>query len=195
VDACRIEYHPGPGDARSSAHFTCSASVGLGAAVATVANRRRRRLGDRAGTASAVVQAVLRSRAFELQTWIDGEHCVFPDARHAMVCKNPRIASGLRLDLDLDSGDGRGALVVVSGTGRLGLLRLLPRFYTGSAVGDPRVSVRHGAEFRLETSQPSALEFDGDPHGRTPARIKVLHQALRLIVPAMAPDDPRRDTP
>ena len=43
-------------------------------------------------------------------------------------------------------------------------------------------------ELWLDTDRPAAVEVDGEPCGRTPLRIGLVANALRVMAPADAPD-------
>lgn len=179
VDAVRISPSGAP-----DAHFACGCNVGLGARVAAFANRRRRYLGDAAGTGLGLLLAVARHRRFAARLRVDGESMELTDINHVLVLKNPHIASGLRLNLPLTPDDGALTVLTVCGLSRLALLALLPAFYTGEAFRHPAVVARNGRTVALETEPPQAVEFDGDPHGQTPVRMELLPRALTLICEA-----------
>jgi len=180
VDAVSIEFRDGSGNERT-AHFGCSCSIGMGATVAGFANRWRRRLGDTLGTGIGVIKAIALNMRVDLVLEIDGEARQIDSVNHLMIAKNPFIASGLRLNLDLLPDDGDLYLVAVHGKGRLGLLRTLPGFYTGSACADPSLLVTKCTSVSVRCDRRADIEFDGDPRGYLPARIEILPKALKLI--------------
>lgn len=179
VDAVKVVCADGP-----PAHFACGCNIGMGARVAAFANRYRRTLGDAAGTGLGLALAVCRQRRFSARLLIDCVPHEFPDANHVFVLKNPHIASGLRLDLPLAPDDGSLVVVAVHGLGRAALLRLLPAFYSGAAATHPAVFSRTCRSVTVETDPPQAVEFDGDPRGRSPVMAAVLPRALSLICEA-----------
>lgn len=184
VDIARVVCAEGPGRAPVTRCFACSASVGMGAAVAARANRWRRRCGDTLGTALAVLTAIAGARRLRLDLGLDG--CALPtltDVYHLMVVKNPWVASGLRLDLPRTPDDGALSIVAITARSRASLLRRLPGFYTGALVRAPGVTVRTAASVRLSAPGDADLEFDGDPQGALPADIVLLPRALPLIIP------------
>jgi diacylglycerol kinase family enzyme len=148
--------------------------------VASVSNRLRPRLGDSLGTGLAVLRALAVQRPVELGITVDDEAVELPRINHLMVLKNPFIASGLKMDVELEPADGRLCLVVAHGHSSLGMMRLLPGFYSGKAFHAPGVYTRFCSRVSLEALLPSPLEFDGDPHGQLPVEVRVLPRALRL---------------
>ena len=180
VDAAAITYHDDTG-AERTAHFGCSCNVGMGASVARRSNRWRRFMGDRAGTAAAVLSALMVNARIDLELEIDGETRLLPETNNLSVAKNPYLASGLKLELDLRPDDGAMWLVGLHGKGRGGLWGVLPKFYSGSVSTVPGVLVRRCRSVAVSAREPQEIEFDGDPRGYLPVRIEVVPRALNLI--------------
>jgi len=180
VDVARIAYHDAAGQQQVS-HFGCSCSIGMGAAVARAANRWRKHLGDTLGTGAAVVRALLGHRPVDLRVEIDGEVHSLPNTNNLSVVKNPFLASGLKLRLEVGPADGRLWVVGVHGKGWAGLCALLPGFYSGKATAASAVFVRPARVVTVTAEAPHEIEFDGDPRGFLPARTEILPQALALV--------------
>ena len=180
VDVARIAWVDAHG-APASGHFGCSANIGLGAAIARGANRLRRFLGDRCGTGLAALSAVLRTPSLPLRMEIDGETHGTSRIHHLAILKNPALASGLRLDVVLQPDDGILCVAAVAELSPFGLLRLLPGFYTGSAVRHPALSQQVAHHIRVEGPPGTEVEFDGDPRGFLPVDIEILPRVLTLL--------------
>ncbi len=180
VDVARIAHHDAAG-AELVAHFGCSCNIGMGAAIAGFANRWRRRLGDVLGTGTGALAAIARNARVDLDLVVDGEPMSLKSVNNLTIAKNPHIASGLKLRLDLTPSDGKLFIVGIFGKSRLGQIGLLPRFYNGSASTAPGVLVRECRFIEVTSSQPQRIEFDGDPRGFLPVRIEILPKALSLI--------------
>jgi diacylglycerol kinase family enzyme len=179
IDAARLTRADG-----TVAHFACGSNIGLGARVAAFANAYRRYLGDVAGTGLGLVLAVGRHRRFAARLVLDGTPHDLDGVNHLLILKNPHIASGLRLDLPLAPDDGALTVLAVHGLSRCALLRLLPAFYTGTAVRHPAVLTRTCRSVSITTDPPQTVEFDGDPRGATPVTIELLPRVLPLICEA-----------
>ena len=180
VDVARIAWTDSDGRTRSG-HFGCSANIGLGAAIARAANRLRPAIGDRAGTGLAALMALLRATPVPLRVEIDDEPPRERRLHHLALLKNPRLASGLRLDLPLRPDDGTLFAVAIDGLSRFGLLRLLPSFYTGRAPAHPAVVTRPIRRIRVSGPERVEVEFDGDPRGRLPVEVEIQPRALNLL--------------
>jgi diacylglycerol kinase family enzyme len=181
IDICRIEHGGEAGEARVD-YFASSANIGLGAGIAAGANRLRPRLGDFLGTLAASIQTIARHGPQHVRLTIDGREVAIPPALNISVGKNPHLASGLKLDVDIKPDDGALFVFAICGVRRGELLRLLPRIYDGSIARDPRFLLRRASVVRIEPLDSTwRTEFDGDPAGWCPAEITVLAGAVQLI--------------
>ncbi len=180
VDAVQIE-HADDAGAPHIATFACGCNIGLGAAVADFANRRRRLLGDRLGTGLGVLRALMRTIPIDLDIEIDGEKLHLPQVNNLSILKNPHIASGLKLNVELQPDDGKLVLVAIHGQTRPGLCKLLPGFCSGNAADSEAVLVRECTSVRVCSVAHQAIEFDGDPRGTLPITARILPRALNLI--------------
>lgn len=179
VDAVALR-HATP-EGTTATWFGCSCSVGLGAAVASAANRWRPLLGDAAGTALAALRAIVGAHPVDLELELDGRSVSLRRTNHLVVLKNPWIASGLRLNVGRMPDDGRLSVLAVTGRSRAGLLALLPRFYDGTAVRTPGVFLREATHVKVRSAAFCDVEFDGDPHGRLPLEATVVPGRIDLI--------------
>ncbi|HEY3378020.1 MAG TPA: diacylglycerol kinase family protein [Armatimonadota bacterium] len=180
VDVARISYRDAEGR-ECVAHFGCSCNIGLGATTARLANRWRRYLGDVPGTAAALLRALWADQRVDLELVVDGEPLPLPQVNNLSVIKNPYLASGLRLQVDIAPNDGALYLVAISGRSRLGMCRAIPACYSGAVVQAPGVLVRPCRAVQVRARQAQEIEFDGDPRGVLPVTIEVLPQALVLL--------------
>ena len=63
-------------------------------------------------------------------------------------------------------------------------LRNLPKLFKGTHLDEPEVELFRAAELRVDAERPFRIYADGDPIGTTPATIRAVPQALRVLVPA-----------
>jgi len=180
VDVVRIEYSDS-NSSRRIAHFGCGCNIGLGASVARFANHWRKLLGDGLGTGMGVVRSILLSRPVDLDLEIDGIGHSLAQVNNLSILKNPYIASGLKLNVNLQADDGKLVLVGVQGQSRLGLCALLPGFYSGKASESKAVFIQACSKVMIRSTVSQEIEFDGDPRGGLPAELRTLPRVLNLL--------------
>jgi diacylglycerol kinase family enzyme len=180
VDVARIGYL-GPDGEEAVGHLGCSSNIGMGADVARRANRWRPYVGDVPGTALAALRTFAGNRRLDLDLEVDGEPLRLPAVNNLSIAKNPYLASGLRLGLDVQPDDGWLWLAALSGLGRVGLCRVLPSFYFGRAAEGSGLLLRRCKRVSVRCAQAAEVEFDGDPRGGLPCRVELLPGALRLV--------------
>jgi diacylglycerol kinase family enzyme len=178
IDVCRIT-------GTDSAVFASSANLGLGAGIARRSNRCRARLGDFLGTLWGTLATVLTTRPAPFRVTVDGSETVLDKVLNITVGKNPFLASGLKLDIDVSPLEGGMFFFAVCGMGRIRFLLSLRRLYSGAIARDGRCLLEHGvSHVRVEPlGRPVEAEFDGDPAGWCPVEISLLPRAIHLIGP------------
>jgi len=162
-------------------HFGCGSNIGLGPEVARVSNRLRKLTGDTLGTCLALIRAISVMKPMDLDLKVDGLSLSHSGVNNLSILKNPYIASGLRLNLDLSVDDGKLALFIVQGKSRLSIFSVLPGFYSGKAVKRKDMFCQVCSHVTIACSEEREIEFDGDPKGFLPVEIKILPKALNLI--------------
>lgn len=180
VDVAEIAYSDMNGRC-ARGFFTSSCNIGIGSYVAAFANKRRKYLGDTLGTGLGLLCAMLTHKAFACTLTLDGEVYDFRRANHIIIMKNPYIASGIKLNANLKPNDGKLLAVVMHDRSRLSLLKLVAALYKGTLTQKPGVFMRFCRSVHVNAATAQTLEFDGDPHGYTPAVITVKPKALTLI--------------
>lgn len=180
VDAAEIKYRGMNGKIVIS-HFGCSSNIGLGPEVARVSNILRKFTGDTLGTCLSLIRAATIMKPVSLDLNIDGSPVSLSGVNNLSILKNPYIASGLKLNLDLSAADGKLALFAVKGKNRLSIFFTLPGFYSGKAVKRKDIFYRKCSSIIVTCNKKTGVEFDGDPRGLLPVEIKLLPEVLNLI--------------
>jgi len=99
------------------------------------------------------------------------------------ACNSGIFGGGMKLAPDAEVDDGLLDVVVEHDASRLHYLRLLPKVFKGTHVADPSFEVFRAAEVRVDAARPFRIYADGDPIGVTPATIRVVPGALRVLAP------------
>lgn len=180
VDIARIHYHDATGSG-CTGYFGSSTNVGIGARVAAISNRWRPFLGDKLGTALAVLVSASGKHLDITIKLDDASPICLHRCCNLTVAKNPFIASGLRLNASLAPDDGVLSVLGVHDRGIFSLIRLLPSFYLGKITDAQGILYGKCHRAKITSDAPCAVEFDGDPQGFLPAEIEILPGSLRLI--------------
>lgn len=181
VDVCRMRSRLPDGREQVN-HFNCSANFGLGSGIAERSNRYRRLTGDFLGTFAATVGTVLSSPPRRYRLVLDGREEVLEDVINITVGKNPFLASGLKLQIDVTPDNGQMYCFAIHGMSRAAFLLALPRLYSGSIVSDGRFRPVMAKQITVEPQDCAVrAEFDGDPAGPCPVEVTVVPKALRLL--------------
>lgn len=180
VDVVKVQYNLDD-DSPIEKYFASSSNIGLGSDVARFSNARRKIFGDTAGTFLGLMRAITLHKPQDLELIIDGQKHLLEKCNHLMVIKNPYIASGLKLDLDIKNNDGRGYVMGICKKSKIGLLKLLPDIYSGKIAGSKDVFLKPFTRVEVSCEEKVELEFDGDPQGYLPLKAEILTRHLDLI--------------
>jgi len=100
------------------------------------------------------------------------------------ACNSSCYGGGMYLAPDAELDDGMLDVVLIASHSRRSFLMTLPKAFKGTHVQHPAVRVLRGRELHVDADRPFTVYADGDPIGRTPATIRVVPGALRVLVPA-----------
>jgi YegS/Rv2252/BmrU family lipid kinase len=95
---------------------------------------------------------------------------------------------GMQLAPAADPDDGQLDVVIIHALSRGRFLTLMPTVFTGAHVNQPVVEIIRARTVEIAASRPFELYADGDPIAELPARVTVVPGAMRVIVPAAAPE-------
>jgi diacylglycerol kinase family enzyme len=165
-------------------YFSCCANIGLGAAVARYANSGiRKTTGDFFGTLTALIKAFMNYRPQDISVSLDGTKSILARIINLSVGKTFHIASGIKVNNTLVSGDGRFYVLTARNIGWLNVPYCLWIVYSGRKISNSD-SIRLDYAKRIEISgsgYANEIEFDGDPQGFLPCSIEMASDELELI--------------
>jgi diacylglycerol kinase (ATP) len=155
-------------------------NIGFAADVATLVNRRLKRLGELGYLAGVLISlARLRRRPFPLRA--DGER----DARRCLFLafSNSKFTGGKMMIAPNASIDS-GAIEYVhwGPIGRLGLVRNLPALFDGSHIRHPLASRRIATRIEFDLTGPVDVVVDGEVLTLEVESLEVLPSALDVMV-------------
>jgi YegS/Rv2252/BmrU family lipid kinase len=102
------------------------------------------------------------------------------------VANSKAFGGGMFIAPDADLADGEFDIVVVGEVGKLRFLGNLPKVFKGTHVEEDEVRVFRAARLELSASRPFPVYADGEHLTDLPATLRLLPQALSVIVPPRA---------
>ncbi|MGC5022499.1 diacylglycerol/lipid kinase family protein [Micromonospora sp. DT47] len=171
------------GDMRFANHV----GVGLSADIMRRTPPRLKRLTGRLAYPMTAVALLLRHRPLRVTLKVDG--ATHDLVTHQLYVANGGFHAGRPITADADADDRLLVAYPVGGPARRDLLRHAARNAAtgGSRTLDQRPFLA-GGEVWLETDRPARVEVDGELCGRTPLRIGLDANALRVMAPADSED-------
>lgn len=100
-------------------------------------------------------------------------------AHNVLVANARYLGGGMHISPASDPGDGVLDAQVNVGPKRQAVT-LIPKFFRGTHLPDPRITQLSSASFEIHAAAPVAVEADGEMVGRTPATVSVLPGLIRL---------------
>ncbi|MFM6974214.1 MAG: diacylglycerol kinase family protein, partial [Agromyces sp.] len=154
IDLARVTAADG-----STRWFGCVLSAGFDAIVNERANRMRWPKGPSRYILALLLElSRLRTRSYQLE--IDG-HSRAVDAVLIAVGNNTSLGGGMQITPNARLDDGQLDLVMGARMGRLKLLTLFPKVFSGAHIGHPLVTEIRGTHFRIDT--PDVIAYaDGE---------------------------------
>ena len=162
-------------------YFLLMAGLGLDAeAVARVQGEPKRRLGPLAFVLAGAAVA-LRTRGAELTVRADGQP---RRLRAAMVTvgNTRRWAGRFQITDRATAADGQLDACFFAGRSLPARLRHVVLVILRRHHDDPEVAYLRARDLRIAARPPLPLQVDGEPHGTTPVRIRVVPRSLRVLV-------------
>jgi YegS/Rv2252/BmrU family lipid kinase len=99
------------------------------------------------------------------------------------ACNSGVFGGGMALAPEASLEDGLLDVALTLDSSKLNYLRGIPKVFKGTHVDDPNFELFRARELRVDAARPFRIYADGDPIGRTPATIRAVPGALRVLAP------------
>lgn len=156
--------------------------LGFTAQVMDHVNKHKDFLHGPLAIAAAVLKVVGSLRATELKLTLDGKtierRCVA-----VFVMNSCWTGGGMYVTPDAKVNDGLLHICLLNELGKLELLQLLPKVYSGKHIGHKAVELHTCTEIVVESAEPMIKMFDGNVYGNAPVQAKVIPQGLSVLSP------------
>jgi YegS/Rv2252/BmrU family lipid kinase len=167
--------------------FIGIASCGFDSEANRIANTTRLVRGNLV-YAYGALRALAHWRTATFTIAIDGGRPRTVSGYTVAVANSRSYGGGMQLAPAADLDDGQLDVVIIHELSRARFLALMPTVFTGAHVNQPVVEIVRARTVEIAASRPFPLYADGDPISELPARVSVLAGAMRVIVPAAAPE-------
>ena len=169
-------------------YFACCANIGLGAALARRANSGIRGvMGDVAGTFISLLLTLLTYRPQDFTMCCDGFEEKVKRVHNISLGKTYHIASGIKVNNELECGDDRFYSLLVQNMKLRHLSDIIQRVYSGRKLASDHITtLRYLKTIDIYgNSCCPEVEFDGDPAGFLPCSISMAADKLELLCRGM----------
>jgi len=173
--------------------FACCANIGIGPELARRANSgARHRWGDLLGTFISLIALLRTFRPLELELVQDGQPKRLECTTNVFLGLTRHVASGLQVAHDLHRYQGCLYKLAITGLRLRDIPRGLLLLYGGRPLGNaPPFALDYFREIEIRHDHgPAEVEFDGDPAGFLPCKVRLGHYPLILCVPENSQSSP-----
>jgi len=133
-------------------------------------------------TGLLVTLITYKNKSIEIS--FDGEE-MRGKATSVIACNCRYFGGGMKIAPNASPDDGFFDLVVIGDLGKMEFLANVPKVYKGTHLTHPKVYEYRGIkEVRVESKERMLLQADGELIGESPASFRIIHRALRVIVPS-----------
>jgi len=167
-------------------YFLNACDVGLGAAVVNAVNSMNQNDVKKSGKAKyfrSIMEQVVKFKAFNAEFVTNGRTVTLKNTVIVAVCNGMFFGGGVKISPISQMDDGKLELVATDNISKIGLMGLVPKVYTGSHAGHPKVRFQQDESFMVKLAKPQLLETDGEVQGAvSEVMFKNLPQVLRIII-------------
>lgn len=161
-----------------------TASFGAAAEISyrTSASRYLKKLGGRFSYFAVTLMVTLTYQHRRVRLGVEGQPAEALTLYAGLCCSAPNGGGGMLLAPMAKMDDGVLDLVMFGDMARSDILLQKPSWlFEGRHIEHPKVSVRHGRQFRIDADAPTLVDLDGETIGRLPAEVTVLPRALPVF--------------
>ena len=165
--------------------FGCCANIGLGAALARMANSGiRKYIGDHAGTFASLLWILSHHSPVDCKVVIDDEETLFTKVYNISVGRTPLIASGIKVNHFFEDDDKSLYVLVLRNMKWNGIIPVLRQIYGDKPIqNSQQLQLLTGTKISIDPlGKNLEVEFDGDPHGYAPCMVELAADPLEVLV-------------
>jgi len=129
----------------------------------------------------ASILEVLKFKTRLAKIKIDGRITV-ADFGFVIGCNTMYTGRGMKMAPLAQLDDGLLDLIIVRKAGRMKLLRMFPKVFSGKHIADPIVEYRQVKQFSIFPEDRNTLNIDGEMLGSTPVNVEVMPKEIEVLV-------------
>lgn len=137
-------------------------------------------LGNQCYNIASIIE-VLRNKPRLAKVKI-GKQNIAGDYGFILGCNTIHTGTAMKMAPLAQFNDGLIDLIVVRKAGRMKLLYLFTKLFTGKHIGNPAVMYHQVKHFTIEPLENHALNIDGEMIGCTPVKVKMLKGEIEVLV-------------
>ena len=141
---------------------------------------KMRWLGEQRYNIASILE-VLKFKTRLARIEIDGRNIV-ADFGFVIGCNTMYTGKGMKMAPLARLDDGLLDLLIVRKVGRIKLLRMFPKIFSGKHIADPIVEYRQVRKFSIYPEEQSTLNIDGEMLGSTPVIVEILAKEIEVLV-------------
>ena len=152
---------------------------GMPTEINRIAEKLRWLGGQRYNIASII--EVMKNRQRLATLVVDGNR-IIGNFGFIMGCNTIHTGKGMKMAPLAQVDDGYIDLIIVHKAGRMKLLNMFPKVFTGAHIGDPAVEYKQVKEFSIIPQESHELNIDGEMIGSTPIHVTMIKHAVEMLV-------------
>jgi YegS/Rv2252/BmrU family lipid kinase len=172
-------------DGRPEMHaFINIMSFGIGGLTDRLVNESPKWLGGRMSFMLGTLRACMAYRNLPVSVRVDGEVRLETPIVNVAVCNGRYFGGGMMIAPEANPSDGLFDVIALCDLTRAQGIGLALKFYRGSHIGQPGVTVARGSEIEALPLRPKdhvLIDLDGETPGRLPLRARMLRGAVTLL--------------
>jgi len=118
-----------------------------------------------------------------LDVEVDGQRLHIPRALLLDVGIGRYLGGGMQFFPSADPTDGLFEIIWGENLGRLELLQLVAKIYSGRHLGHPKVRTMRGRKLAANSSARVVFQIDGEVVGHLPVTFEIIPKALDVVLP------------
>ena len=171
------------GEVTGGGTFVGIASCGFDSEANRIANQARLLRGNLV-YAYGAIRALARWRAARFELTLDRARKHVVTGYSVAVANNKAYGGGMYAAPGAELDDGLLDIVTCADMPKWRLLTsVLPKIFKGTHVNEPEVTELRASEVTIAADRPFTLYADGDPIAELPVSVRVLPNAVRVLVP------------